>query len=464
MGGGEMRRSDKVVTLRRRPGLAVLLALLVLLAVTPCLAQVRMVVGQDESKPATAEFRAAAVDSISWALNKTYVFEDVARDMEKLLRRKLKRGEYDEFETIQEFARQLTEDMQEVSNDRHLGVRFMSDEAVAEAAAGGEDPAVAHQMAFERGSKQNFQFKKLEILDGNVGYMKLDGFNDTSLSGPTAVAAMNFLGYTDALIIDLRDNGGGSPSLIQTLMAYLLDDSTHLNSFYIRDGDSLQQFWSAPYVPGPKMVDTELYVLTSSRTFSAAEEFTYNVKNLERGTIVGETTGGGAHPVASYVFDNMNIMVRVSFGRAINPISGTNWEGVGVQPDIEVPADQALDAAYLDALTTLRERDVSEEEAFSLDWAIAGLDARLNPVEVDVATLESYAGDYGARHLRVENGVLLYNRDERDPVAATPMSETFFGFEAVPYFRLEVVLGDDGVPIKLIGRYDNGHTDENPRD
>ena len=459
-----MRLGKRMMSLRRRLGLLVFLTLFVLLAAAPCLAQRRMVVGQDDSMPASAEFKAAAVDSVSWALNKTYVFEDVAKEMEKHIRRKLKKGDYDDLETVQEFARQLTEDMREISSDRHLGVQFMSDELLEEYQQGDEDPDVAHQLAFERGRKRNFEFKKLEILDGNVGYLKLNGFNDTSLSGPTAIAAMNFLGYTDALIIDLTENGGGSPSLIQTIMAYLLDGSTHLNSFYIRDGDSLQQFWSAPYVPGPKMVDTELYVLTSSHTFSAAEEFTYNVKNLERGTIVGETTGGGAHPVRGYLFPSLNMGMRVSFGRAINPVSGTNWEGTGVTPDIEVPADQALDAAYLGALGKLRERDMSDEEAFVLDWAIVGLDARLNPVEVDVATLESYAGDYGPRHLRVESGRLLYNRDDRDPIVATPMTETMFSFDAVPYFRLEIVLGDDGAPVKLIGHYENGHTDENPRD
>jgi hypothetical protein len=423
-----------------------------------------VVVGQDESKPATDEFKAAAIDSIAWAFNKTYVFPDVAEEIEEVLRRKLRSGEYDELTTIQDFAHQLTYDLQEVSGDRHLGVRYWSDQQVAESQEGDEDPDAAHRRAFERGRKRNFEFRKLEILDGNVGYMKLDGFNDTSFSGPTATAAMNFLAHTDALIIDLRENGGGSPSLIQTIMAYLLDESTHLNSFYIRDGDSLKQFWSAPYVPGPKMQDVELYVLTSGYTFSAAEEFTYNVKNLERATIVGEVTGGGAHPVASYVFDGMNIMVRVSFGRAINPISGTNWEGTGVQPDIEVPADQALDAAYHDALKKLREGIEDEGEAFALDWAIAGLEAELNPVEVDAATLASYAGDYGPRHLRVEDGALVYWRDEREPIVATPMTETLFQFEAIEYFRLEVVLGDGGAPVKLVGHYDNGHRDENPRD
>jgi hypothetical protein len=437
----------------------------VIVAVAPtCPAQIRIAAGQDESKPASDAFKATAIDSISWALNKTYVFEDVAKRMEEHLRDKLGSGDYDDVQTIQEFALQLTEDMREVSGDRHLGVRYVSDEDVAAFQEDDEDPDVAHKRAFERGRKTNFGFRKLEIMDGNVGYLKLDGFNDTSLSGPTAIAAMNFLGNVDALIIDLRENGGGSPSLIQTIMAYLLEESTHLNSFYIRDGDSLKQFWSTPYVPGPSMKDVELYVLTSPGTFSAAEEFTYNVKNLERGTIVGQTTGGGAHPVASYLFDDMNLLVRVSFGRAINPISGTNWEGTGVTPDIEVPTEQALDAAYLDALQTLRDRAPDDEDTFALDWAIAGLEGKLNPVEVPVDVLETYAGDYGPRHLRVEDGTLVYQRNEREPFAAKPISETLFGFEGLPYFRLEVVLDDAGDPIKLVGHYDNGHTDENPRD
>jgi len=459
-----MRSGKRMMSLRRRLGLLVFLTLFVLLVAAPCLAQRRMVVGQDDSMPASAEFKAAAVDSVSWALNKTYVFENVAKEMEKHIRRKLKSGEYDEFVTVQEFAMQLTEDMREVSHDRHLGARFFTDERIAELQQSEEDSDIAHQTAFEIDKKRNFEFRKLEIMDGNVGYMKLDGFIPTSLSGPTAVAAMSFLGYTDALIIDLRENGGGSPSLIQTIMAYLLEEPTHLNSFYIREGDSLEQYWSAPYVPGPKMDGVDLYVLTSGHTFSAAEEFTYNVKNLKRGTIVGETTGGGAHPIRAYLFPGLNMGLHVSYGRAINPISGTNWEGTGVTPDIEVPADQALDAAYLDALTKLRARDMSDEEAFTLDWAIVGLEARLQPVEVDVATLESYAGDYGPRHLRVEGGKLIYQRDERDPFEATPMTETLFTFEGLAYFRLEVVVGDDGVPVKLVGHYDNGRTDENPRD
>jgi hypothetical protein len=458
-----MRRTATGAGLRQAARFVTAGIILISLAAV-CSAQQRVVIGGGEGTPATDELKASIVDSVSWALQKTYVFPDVAQRMEDRLREKLADGAYDAFDTIEAFAHQVSADIRETSGDGHLRVYFESPESLAEQLEDDEDPEVAYQRAFERGKRENFRFKEAKILDGNVGYLKLDGFVDTSFSGPTAVAAMNFLGYTDALIIDLRENGGGSPSLIQTLMAYLLEEPTHINSFYIRDGDSLQQFWSAPYVPGPRMVDTDLYVLTSEFTFSAAEEFTYNVKNLERGTIVGETTGGGAHPVKGYLFPSLNVGMRVSFGRAINPISGTNWEGTGVAPDIEVPAGEAFDAAYLQALRTLRNEEGNDNAIPFLDWAIAGLEAKLDPVDMDEAVLTRYVGDYGPRHLRIEDGHLVYQRDEREPYVAIPMTETLFRFEELAYFRLEVVLDDDGNPVKLIGRYDDGHTDENPRD
>jgi len=312
--------------------------------------------------------------------------------------------------------------------------------------------------------KSNFYFRKIEILPGNVGYLRLDMFPDASLSGATAVAAMNFLAYCDAIIFDLRYNGGGSPSLIQLLTGYFLEEPTHLNSFYIRKEDEMRQFWTAAHVEGPRMTDTDLFVLTSSRTFSGAEEFTYNLKNLERATIIGETTGGGAHPVEGRLFPTLSIQAIVPFGRAINPVSGTNWEGSGVTPHIEVPADDALDTAHLEALKKLRGRDeVTEEEAFILDWAIAGLAASLTPAEIAPAVLESYAGRYEDRVLTFEGGRLVYQRGNNPAMEAIPMSETLFRFEKVDYFRLEVVFDDEGVPAMLRGHYDNGMIDESRR-
>ena len=455
-----MKFGRRMIGLRRRLGYIFGIALVATVAALPAFAQAP---GGDPPPEATAELRAAIVDSVTTEFNESYVFEDVAGEMEKHLRGKLKRGEYDELATIPEFARQLTEDLREVSGDRHISVRYATDEMLRESLEEEDDPELERQRELERLKRTNFQFRKLEFLSGNVGYLKLDGFVGAEFSGPTATAAMNFLAHSDAIIIDLRQNGGGDPSLIQFLMGYFLDGSTHLNSFHTRQGDSVEQYWSLPYVPGPKMQDTDLYVLTSSYTFSGAEEFTYNLKNLERALIIGETTGGGAHPIKLRVFPSLNCGMTVPYARAVNPISGTNWEGTGIEPHIAVPQEQALDRAHLEALTKLRESADDEESIFRYDWAMAGLRGKLKPVKLDEDTLAVYAGQYGPRRLWVEDGALLYQREEGPIRKAVPMGEALFRFEDLDYFRLEVVLDDSGVAAKLVGHYDNGHTDENPR-
>jgi C-terminal processing protease CtpA/Prc len=178
-------------------------------------------------------------------------------------------------------------------------------------------------------------------------------FADPDICGPTATAAMNFLASSDALIVDLRQNGGGEPAMVALICSYLFDQPTHLNDLYERKGDTTAQYWTLPYVPGKRLAGKPVFVLTSSRTFSGAEEFTYNLKNLKRATIVGETTGGGAHPVSGHKIDE-HFSIGVPFARAINPISKTNWEGAGVEPDVKAPGAEALDVAKKLAMEAVR--------------------------------------------------------------------------------------------------------------
>ncbi len=156
---------------------------------------------------------------------------------------------------------------------------------------------------------------------------------------------MNFLSGCDAIIFDLRSNGGGSPEMIRYITSYLFDSKTHLNDMVDRDSKVVEEYWTLEQVPGPRpKKDVPVFVLTSSRTFSGAEEFSYNLKNLKRATLVGETTGGGAHPVRGERV-NERFMVRVPFMRAQNPITKTNWEGAGVEPDVKTGAGDALERA-----------------------------------------------------------------------------------------------------------------------
>ncbi|MDP8979977.1 MAG: S41 family peptidase [Acidobacteriota bacterium] len=205
-------------------------------------------------------------------------------------------------------------------------------------------------------ARNNFGFEKVERLQGNIGYLDLRGFMEAQWGSETAVAAMNFLANTDALIIDLRQNGGGDPAMVALITSYLFSpgEEVHLNDLYWRPSNETHQWWTLPYVPGRRYANKPVYVLTSNRTFSAAEEFTYNLKNLKRATIIGETTGGGAHPGGMERLSE-HFMAFLPSGRAINPISKTNWEGTGVTPDVAVPAADALTTATAAALRKISE-------------------------------------------------------------------------------------------------------------
>jgi hypothetical protein len=287
-----------------------------------------------------AAARQRAIDGAAAMLNEFYVFPETAKKMEEAIRARQKAGEYDSITNGDAFAEKLTADLREVSHDKHLGVNFSPAVLPKGPPPGGPDMAGMRRQL----ERINCGFEKAERLPPNIGYLKFNMFANPDICGPTASAAMNFLGSVDALIIDLRENGGGDPKMVAYISSYLFDERTHLNDLYNRKENKTEEFWTSTDVPGKRLAGKPVFVLTASRTFSGAEEFTYNLKNLKRATIIGETTGGGAHPVSGHRIDD-HFMIGVPFARAINPVSKTNWEGTGVEPDIKVPASEALEAA-----------------------------------------------------------------------------------------------------------------------
>lgn len=228
----------------------------------------------------------------------------------------------------------------------------------------------------------NYGFVKVENMRGNVGYIDFRGFSDPELGAETVAAAMNFVNNSDALIFDLRQNGGGDPAMVALICSYLFGDKpVHLNDLYMRAGNQTQEFWTKPEKAAKKYTDKPVYVLTSNRTFSGAEEFSYNLKNLKRATIVGETTGGGANPGESYRLSD-HFQVFIPTGRAISPITNTNWEGVGVEPDVKVPQEQALKTAYLLALSKLLETAKDERLTNALKQLIDQTQKELNEMKI----------------------------------------------------------------------------------
>ena len=249
--------------------------------------------------------------------------------------------------------------------------------------------------------------------------------------------------------------------MIQLLSTYLFEESQHLNSFYLREDNKIDQYWTLPYVPGSRMPDTDVYIVTSNRTFSAAEEFTYNLKNMERATIIGETTGGGAHPVDIHIM-NDNFTIRIPFGRAVNPITETNWEGTGIEPHISVPADIALDKAITMALEKLLEKETDERYQALYQWSLDGVKARLESIEMDNKLMQSYAGEYGPRKIIFENDQLFYQRETNPKMKMIPMKEDYFMFKEIDYFRLKMII-ENGKNVAVEGHYDNGTIDRNER-
>jgi len=291
-----------------------------------------------------AAARQRVVDGVAAKLDEFYIYPEVGQKMTDAVRAHLKAGDYDTIIDGDAFASRLTGDLLAVSHDKHLHVNF-SPVKLPPDAPEDKGPTPAQIADYRKDLEHdNCGFRKVEILPGNIGYLKFDMFADADICGPTVVAAMGFLAHVDAIIFDMRENGGGDPKMVSLVCSYLFDKPTHLNDLYDRHEDKTTQYWTLSYIPGQRLPDKPAFVLTSTHTFSGAEEFTNDLKTQKRATVVGEVTGGGAHPVHGQGIDD-HFVIGVPFARAINPITKTDWEGTGVTPDVAVKADDALETA-----------------------------------------------------------------------------------------------------------------------
>ena len=303
--------------------------------------------------------RQKTVEAISERLTEYYVYPDVAAKMIEAIRAHKKHGDYNSMVDGDEFADALMRDLRAVSHDHHLFVGY--DPYILPAGPGPSNgphqPSPADEARFRTMLEHdNCTFSKVEILNHNIGYIKFGAFPDPNICGPTAVAAMNFVAHADALIFDLRANHGGDPSMVDFMVSYLFQEPTHINDLTNRHDNETHQYWTLPWIPGPRFIDQPVYVLSSHETFSGGEEFIFDLKTQKRATIVGETTGGGAHPVRGMPAGD-HFSIGVPFGRPINPVTKGDWEGTGVEPDVKVSAADALTTAEKLAAEKLAAKD-----------------------------------------------------------------------------------------------------------
>lgn len=305
----------------------------------------------DEVDHATA---AGMIQDVAQVVEDLYVYPDAGAQMSRAIRARLARGEYDGVPPGPALADSLTSHLQAVHRDRHLQVTWIPDPP--DAPANATVPEAVLRAEVDEMRRREIGIEKVGILQGNVGLLDLRVFASPELrpARDAIAAAMDSLAGTDALIVDLRRNMGGEPGMVRLLASYLFGpEPVQLSSIYWRPRDRTEEFWTLPELPGARYGrERPVYVLTSRRTFSAGEAFAYDLKHLRRATIVGENTAGGAHP-ARFEPVGQNLALRLPTGRAINPITGSNWEGTGVQPDVSTDAGAALDTAHAAALRTI---------------------------------------------------------------------------------------------------------------
>lgn len=291
-----------------------------------------------------AEDRREVLERAADLVEGRYVLIEVGRSLAQLLRLDAAADRWRAVADPGEFAAVLTEHLRVSSGDGHLAVNY-SASALPAAEITADDAYSEQEAELYFGKRVNHGFEKFELLPNNIGYLSLRVFAPPAMAGDVAAAAMTLLAQADAMIVDLRRNGGGDSDMVVLLASYLLDGSRPMSSTYCRPKDRLTTSNTPAWVPGRRYGATKpVYLLTSPKTFSAAEHFAYDLQALGRAVVVGEPTGGGAHPF-EYRRLHPHFVLCLAESRSINPITNGNWQGAGVIPDVAVPADRALDAA-----------------------------------------------------------------------------------------------------------------------
>ena len=291
--------------------------------------------------PVDEKLRTSSVQSIAESLRDVYVYPELGQRMADALLQNQADGSYDDLTRAGTLAERLTEDALDVSNDMHIWVEAQNPMAQAST-----DPVNRDVSELRR---DNYDFREVSVLPGNVGYIKFDMIHDDEEAQEITASALGEVARCEALILDLRDNIGGEWGTAGLILGYVLPGGTVLSHSYDRDGRRIEESSVPRIIPGePFADDVPVYVLTSGRTGSAAEALAYKLKHTGRATLVGEVTRGAAH-ASEEVVVNDYFRVSIPFRRSENVVTGTDWEGVGVVPQIEVAADDALEAAVNDA-------------------------------------------------------------------------------------------------------------------
>lgn len=399
--------------------------------------------------PATlsAEIRRAVVDSMAAHVERFYAVADTGRLIAEHLRARHRAGAYDRITVPALFAEALGTDLRAVNGDRHLYVVLRTPGApvlpMGLAAlppmnvGAGPAPEPSPQQR-DAGRRAHFGLGRVDVLPGNVGYFEMRGFNGLPEARDAVVAALRYLEHADAIILDVRDHGGGSGALSNFIVSHFTGpDTVNTLDLEVRAANQRTKTWTLASVPGPRRPDVPLYVLTSRGTVSAGEDLAFVLKNLGRATLVGETTTGAGRNNPTFDAGH-GFATSISVSMVRDPKTGAEWEGVGVVPHVAVPPRTALAVAHQHALQALAARETSPVRRRELELAHELVEAQRIPVAVSAAALERLTGAYGERTITVEHGALVFRRSaERLGQPLTPLSATRFALGATTRLTFE---------------------------
>ncbi|MCC3154479.1 S41 family peptidase [Hymenobacter sp. BT770] len=352
------------------------------------------------------------LDSVALRLTQHYVFPADAQRMAAYVQSPATKQAYVALATTPKLlAKQVQADLQTVHRDPHLFIEY--NPALAQNSRVSPQPTAEETAQAQQYWKaNNYLFKKVEVLPGNLGYLPFTGFvPDLTGAQPTISAALQFLAHTSALIIDLRDNMGGSPEMVSLLESYFFKERTHMNDLVNRSTNDTTVFYADPAKAHHLTLSMPVYILTSHGTFSGAEDFAYAMQKANRALVVGEITGGGAHPTKP-VSVGQGFVVSIPFARSLNPVTHTDWEGTGVVPDVKTKASNALYTARKLALEAQRQTAPSEQEKRQLNYLLDELLPLLPGPVLPVSVLQPYTGTYGPLTIYLANKKLFCKNAE----------------------------------------------------
>jgi retinol-binding protein 3 len=412
--------------------------------------------------PLSSQGLKVLVDSLSNQISKFYIDRGASIRMCGNLKKRYREGRYNNIKDPHVLAGLLTNDVLAVHHDEHFHVEY--NPMMANELEGNIEDVprmVAEKLQLEKA--RNFGFKKAEILNGNIGYLEISSFSRLNkYSRATADAALQMLANTKALIIDLRYGVGGSPDMVSHLLSHFFKDRTHISDIYIRSENITLPYYTTPDSSYGPLTTIPLYVLTSYKTFSAAEGLVYALQTLKRATIVGEKTRGGAHTV-NYRPVSSGFVCDIPFGKAVSPVTKKNWEKTGIMPDIRVSAEKALETAELKIFENAFAGTKDSSEMRMLKWQLDLLQSINHPFEADTTELAKCSGEFGPYLVSFQHGCLYYQKAGKAKFPLVPMSSSALRPRGTDNFIVEFHKDYLGKVNRISTHYDDGRIEYGER-